>query len=83
MDKLLVTFEVPSVALQFDALVPEFMSVEELRPLLYPLLEELTNGAYVPSQQEVLCRKEDAVLLPLGVGLRETGVKMWDCLILF
>ena len=83
MDKLLVTFEVPSMALQFDALVPEFMSVEELRPLLYPLLEELTNGAYVPSQQEILCRKEDAVLLPLGVGLRETGVKMVACLVLF
>ena len=77
MDKLLVTFEVPSVALQFDALVPEFMSVEELRPLLYPLLEELTNGAYVPSQQEVLCRKEvrDGKLICLDENMKKYSIK--------
>ena len=42
MDKILVTFEVPSVGLRFDAQVPPFITVAALRPLLYPLLEELT-----------------------------------------
>ena len=35
MDKILVTFEVPSVGLRFDAQVPPFITVAALRPLLY------------------------------------------------
>lgn len=83
MDKILVTFEVPSVALRFDAWVPEFMTPEELRPLLYPLLKELSNDVYVPSGEEVICRKDDGKLLPLEISLKNMQVETGDHLLIF
>lgn len=83
MEKILVTFEVPSVALKFDALVPRFIAAEQLREILYPVLEELSNGAYIPSGEEVFCRKEEKRLLPLGIALENLGIEMGDHLIVF
>lgn len=83
MDKILVTFEVPSVALRFDAWVPAFLTPEGLRELLYPLIRELTGGAYTPSGEEVLCRKDDGRLLPLGVSLKSMQVESGDHLLVF
>ena len=83
MDKILVTFEVPSVGLRFDAQVPPFIPVAALRPLLYPLLEELTNGAYAPSGEEILCRRDDRRVLPMEVSLEDAGVQAGDRLLLF
>jgi len=83
MDKILVTFEVPSLALRFDAWVPGFMTPEQLRPLLFSLLKGLTNDAYVPSGEEVFCRKDDSRLLPLTVSLRDMQVENGDHLLMF
>lgn len=83
MDKILVTFEVPSVALRFDAWVPEFITTEDLRPLLYTILKELTSDTYVCSGEEVLCRKDDKRLLPLGVALKDMRVENGDHLLIF
>ena len=83
MDKILVTFEVPSVALRFDAWVPGFMTPEQLRPLLFYLVKRLTNDAYAPSGEEVFCRREDNRLLPLEVSLKEMQVENGDHLLMF
>lgn len=83
MDKILVTFEVPAVALRFDAWVPEFVTPEGLRVLLYPLIRELTGGAYIPSGEEVLCRRDNGRLLPLGISLKSMKVEFGDHLLVF
>lgn len=83
MEKLLLAIEVPSVGKSFDALVPRFMTVEQLRQLLYQPLAELTNGAYIPSGEEILCSREDRRVLPVNVELEKLGINMGDHLVLF
>lgn len=83
MEKILITFEVPSVALRFDALVPGFMMADQLRELLYPILEELSGGSYIPSGEEVFCRRDEKRLLPLGITLENMGIESGEHLILF
>ena len=83
MEKILITFEVPSVALKFDALVPGCIMADQLRELLYPILEQLSGGVYIPSGEEVLWRKDKRRLLPLGITLEDMGIEAGERLILF
>lgn len=83
MEKILLTIEAPSVGQKFDILAPPYMTMEQLRTLLYPVLEELTNGAYSPSGKEILCRREDQKILPLDIEMNRLDVQVGDHLILF
>ena len=81
--KILVSVSVPSLSEAFDVLVPDFVEIGRIIPLMVSAVEELTNHAYVTSGQELLCLKEQNLLLRRDATLSAYGVKNGDHLLLF
>lgn len=63
MEKILITLSVPSVEQDFDVLVPDFLPVREVIPLMAEAAAEITRQMYVSSGGEILCRKEPSMIL--------------------
>ena len=55
MEKVLVTLVVPSLGKKYDVLLPVFLTVSEIVPLLTEALVDLTGKSYVTSGNEFLC----------------------------
>jgi len=53
MGKILITLKVPSVEQKFDVLVPDFLPVKDVIPLMAEAVSELTRMMYVSSGAEV------------------------------
>lgn len=49
MGKILITLKVPSVEQKFDVLVPDFLPVKDVIPLMAEAVSELTRMMYVSS----------------------------------
>ncbi len=54
----MITLKVPSVEQKFDVLVPDFLPVKDVIPLMAEAVSELTRMMYVSSGAEVLCRDD-------------------------
>lgn len=83
MDKVLVTLYVPSVNGRFDVLLPVFLKVCEVIPLLVEALSDLTQNQYVTSGSELLCCGERNTLLDMTYTIEECGIQHGDKLYLF
>ena len=56
--KVLVSVFVPAIGETYDVLIPDFLPVEEVIPLLVNDIEFLSNNRYISTGQELLCQRE-------------------------
>ena len=81
--KILTNIVIPAVSENYDVLVPDFLPVSEITPLVAKAVTEITNGRYVPSGCELLCWKEKETVLDGFKTLGFYGVQNGDHIILF
>lgn len=62
MDKILVTFYLPSIDSQYDMLVPINMKVKSLINLIQNTIVEETNGVYKSNTNAVLVNSEGKII---------------------
>ena len=57
MEKTLLVMEVPSISLQFELWIPDFLKIRELIPLIVKAASEMSDGLYASSGTEMLCAR--------------------------
>lgn len=83
MEKILITLKVPSVQMEQDVMIPDFLPVKEIIKLLTEAVADLTQNMYIPSGDEVLCRKTPEIILNERYTLQDYGVEHGEILYLF
>lgn len=83
MAKLLVNLSVPSICESYDILIPDFMRIRVLTPILAGLVAELSSDRYVVSGKECLCIREHSKSLDRRSTVKECGIRNGDHLLLF
>ncbi len=81
--KILLEIYVPSISESFDVLLPAFLTMRELTPLIAQAVEELSNRRYVSSSREILCFAEREQILDSNRTLEEYGIRNGDHLMFF
>lgn len=80
--KILVTLEVPSISESYNLLVPGFVPVSTLVPLLVKIAQEMSNHLYQSSGSEFLCSVEKNTLLEKNYTLDAYNIQNGDHLLL-
>ena len=80
--KTLVNVSVPAISKSFDVLIPGFLTVKDIVPLIVCAIEELSNNLYVSSGHELLCLKERDILLNQDEVIENYGIENGDHLFL-
>lgn len=75
MEKRLIGLYVPAVQERFDLLVPVSLDIAALTRLLVNGVEEICEGRYAPSHQELLSMRHPDLLLHPGRTLADYGVE--------
>ena len=53
--EILLNIEVPALSEKYDVLVPDFLTVSELIPLIAGAVEDMSEHRYKSSGAEILC----------------------------
>lgn len=80
--KTLVNVSVPAISKNYDVLIPGFLTIKDIIPLLARAVEELSNNLYVSSGHEFLCLKEKDILLNQDEMFENYGIENGDHLFL-
>ena len=76
--KTIITLIIPAIGASYDVLVPGFMKIADLTPLLSSAVQELSGDNYVSSGNELLCHKETNQLLIQECSLDDYKVQNGD-----
>lgn len=76
--KKIINLLVPAINANYDVMIPGFMTISELVPLIAKAVEELSNGNYVTSGHEFLCHKELDLLLSQDRTLNDYEIQNGD-----
>lgn len=79
----MITLKVPSVQMEQDVKIPDFLPVKEIIKLLAEAVGELTQNRYISSGEEVLCRETPDMILNERYTLQDYGVEHGETLYLF
>lgn len=79
----MITLKVPSVQMEQDVMIPDFLPVKEIIKLLTEAVGELTQNRYISSGEEVLCRETPDMILNERYTLQDYGVEHGETLYLF
>ena len=63
MNKVCVILETPAIDREDDMMLPDYLSIELLQKLIGDAVKELSSGAFEPTGKELLCRREDGIIL--------------------
>lgn len=83
MNKICVILEYPALKAEYDLLLPDYVQVSSLTALIANTVNELTNGAFVPTGKELLCTREGKRVLHPDYTLGDYGISNGSRLILF
>lgn len=83
MNKICVILEFPALKTEYDLLLPDYLQISSLTALISSTVNELTNGAFVPTGKELLCTREGRKVLHPDYTLADYGVTNGMRLILF
>lgn len=75
MNKVLIEICVPAIGEHFDVFAPVDISIRELNGIIANGIAEITNGKYVISKLENLCRKEPISILDPSLTLQDCNVQ--------
>lgn len=79
--ELLLNIVVPSISENYDVLLPDFLPVCELMPLISDAVKEMSEHRYKSSGSEILCC--DGIILSSQHTLKHYAVANGDHLMLF
>ena len=82
MEKKLICLEVPMIGESYAVLIPDFLTVEEVVPLLHEAVRTITKEYYAESDRELLCRRETMEILAAGRRLSDYNLENGDHLVL-
>ena len=82
MEKILIMLKVPSAGQKVDVLVPDFLPVREIIPLMVEAVSEITRQMYVFSGNEILCRDDPPMIFQGEYTLKDYRVNNGECLYL-
>lgn len=80
--KTLVNVSVPAISKDYDVLIPSFLTIKEIVPLIASAVEELSNNLYTSSGHEFLCSRERNILLNQDEVFENYGIEDGDHLFL-
>ena len=80
--KILVNVKIPAINGEYDMLIPDFEKIETITSLITDIASEMSGNQYVSSGEEVLCHRENRVVLGTGHTLKDYDVKNGDTLLL-
>ena len=83
MNKICVILEFPALKTEYDLLLPDYLQISSLTALISSTVNELTNGAFVPTGKELLCRRDDGSILHPDYTLGDYAVTNGMHLMLF
>lgn len=75
MDKILVDLFVPAIHEHFNIFIPNFLTVKEICQLLGAAIQEMSDGSYVSSGEELLCSLEKMQVLRYGHNFLSYGIQ--------
>ena len=80
--KININLSIPAIGEKYDVLVPTFLTVGEIIPLLANAVEEMSNKNYISSNREILCSKDtNQILLPKKT-FEDYQIKNGDCIVM-
>ena len=82
MDKIVISLYVPRVEQRYDVRIPVFLTVKEVIGLLSGAVENLTDGRFHASGDELLCEKNRNILLDNSFRIEDYAIGNGDELIL-
>ncbi len=83
MNKIYVILEFPALKTEYDFLLPDYVQVSSLTALIASAVNELTDGAFVPTGKELLCTREGKKVLHPDYTLADYDVTNGMRLMLF
>ncbi|WP_418745977.1 hypothetical protein [Frisingicoccus sp.] len=83
MDKILISLYVPSINQHFDVLLPSFMEINSLIPMITEALADITQYRYVPSGEEILCNSSSGILYDRNHTVEECGIRYGEKVYIF
>ncbi len=63
MNKVCVIVQTPAIDREDDMLLPDYLTIEQLKKLIADAVKELSSGAFEPTGKELLCRRDDGIIL--------------------
>ena len=63
MNKVCVIVETPAIGREDDMLLPDYLSIIQLKKLIGEAVKDLSSGAFEPTGMELLCRRDDGIIL--------------------
>ena len=82
MRKILVSLNIPSISVNHEVYIPEFLKIEEVIPMFVEAVKDLSDHRYVSSGTEVLCLQEKNIVLNNEATIGQIGIKNGDHLVL-
>ena len=74
MNKITVILELPALKKEYDLLLPDYVQISTLVKLIANAVNELTNGAFIPTGKELLCKRDGNQILHPDYTLADYGV---------
>lgn len=77
-ERVLVEVYVPAALLTFTMYLPCYHLISDIQEALFPVLEEMTNGAFTGTLQTMLYSQRLHTPLNKSVFLKDTGIQYAD-----
>lgn len=75
MDKVLVNVYVPVLGESYDMFIPLRSQLQEVLGLVKTAVEKMTDGAFMPSADNVISYRNDGKILDINLSVYELGIR--------
>lgn len=75
MNKVMIELNIPVTGASYDILLPKTISVSQAGKLLAGFFTGMTGGAYMPSEDTVLCSMEDGRIYNVNSSVENLHLK--------
>jgi len=70
-NKILIEVYFPAIYKSFDVYIPDDVSFYRITSMIQKVSEKLTNGLFIPSEDNVLCAVDTGIILDINQTARE------------
>lgn len=77
-ERVLVEVYVPAVMRSYDVYLPLGKHIKEIKEILFPILEELSDGVFIPVVQTMLYKERTKSVLANENTLAQAGIVHGD-----
>ncbi|MBP3856321.1 MAG: methyltransferase [Ruminiclostridium sp.] len=70
-NKILIEVYFPAIYISFDVYIPDDVSFYRITSMIKKVSDKITNGLFVPSDENVLCDMDTGLILDINQTARE------------